>query len=394
MRTMNIIHTAKIFIYSVVISFGALAYAEEFVNPQAPLTIKQHLFDSAQPITLGLTKPTAINHTQVFKAVEKKAQYNHGAVLFPFKGKLYIQWQSSKQDEDAADTKILFSVSKTGTQWRTAKTLVAARKNALITNGGWWSDGKTLIAYINVWPSNMEPKGGYVEYISSKDGEHWSKPKRLLNAAGNFVEGVIEQDLKALASGRILTTVHIQPGLIAKPYYTDDPLGISGWTQGQMQNLEHQPGISRELEPSWFLNRQGNAVMVFRDQDSSFKVLAAESEDNGKTWTKPAVTNMPDARAKQSAGNLSDGRAFLVNNPSGSKQRTPLVLTLSQDGYLFDTAYLLKTENELPPMQYEGKYKRIGFSYPKSIVWQNHLWVSYAVNKEDIEVTSVALENL
>ncbi len=134
--------------------------------------------------------------------------------------------------------------------------------------------------------------------------------------------------------------------------------------------------------------------MVFRDQDSSFKVLAAESEDNGKTWTKPAVTNMPDARAKQSAGNLSDGRAFLVNNPSGSKQRTPLVLTLSQDGYLFDTAYLLKTENELPPMQYEGKYKRIGFSYPKSIVWQNHLWVSYAVNKEDIEVTSVALENL
>jgi hypothetical protein len=386
----TIIHTIKLSLYGLLISFCSFVSAD----PQAPFTIKQNLFDSTQPITLGLTKPTDINHIQVFKAISKKAQYNHGAVLFPFKGKLYIQWQSSKQDEDAAETKILFSVSKTGTQWRKAKTLVAARKNAIITNGGWWSDGKTLIAYINVWPTNMEPKGGYVEYISSKDGEHWSKPKRLLSAAGNFVEGVIEQDLKPLASGRILTTVHIQPGLIAKPYYTDDALGISGWTQGEMQNLEHQPGISRELEPSWFLNRQGKITMVFRDQESSFKVLAAESDDNGKTWTKPVITNMPDARAKQSAGNFPDGRAFLVNNPSGSKQRTPLVLTLSQDGYLFDKAYLLKAENELPPMKYEGKYKRIGFSYPKSIIWQNRLWVSYAVNKEDIEVTSVALEGL
>ncbi len=390
MRTIKITNTHKIILFI----FVATLFSFSSADTPAPFSTQQNLFDSTQPTTLGLTKPTSINHIQVFKAIENKAQYNHGAVLFPFKGKLYIQWQSSKQDEDAAETKILFSVSNTGTQWRKAKTLVAARKNALITNGGWWSDGKTLIAYINVWPANIEPKGGYVEYISSKDGEHWTKPKRLLNAAGNFVEGIIEQDLKPLASGRILTTVHIQPGLIAKPYYTDDPLGISGWTQGEMQNLEHQRGMSRELEPSWFLNRQGKIIMVFRDQESSFKVLAAESEDNGKTWTKPVITNMPDARAKQSAGNLQNGHAFLVNNPSGSKQRTPLVLTLSQDGYLFDKAYLLKAENELPPMKYEGKYKRIGFSYPKSIVWINHLWVSYSVNKEDIEVTSVAVENL
>lgn len=386
--TTTIIHITKILLLSLSITLCSLSFAD------APFTIKENLFDHTQPTSLGLLKPSGINHTQVFKAAAKKSQYNHGAVLFPFKGKLYIQWQSSKQDEDAAETKILFSVSDTGTQWRKAKTLVAPRKDALITNGGWWSDGQTLIAYINVWPKKMEPKGGFVEYISSKDGVHWSKPKRVLNAAGTFVDGIIEQDLKALASGRIITTIHEQPGLIAKPYYTDDRLGISGWTQGDMENLAHQPGISRELEPSWFLTPQGKIIMVFRDQESSFKVLAAASENDGKTWTKPVLTNMPDSRAKQSAGNFPDGRAFLVNNPSGSKQRTPLVLTLSKDGALFDKAFLLKAENELPPMQYEGKYKRIGFSYPKSIIWQDRLWVSYAVNKEDIEVTSVVLENL
>ena len=205
---------------------------------------------------------------------------------------------------------------------------------------------------------------------------------------------MIEQDLRQLPSGRILTAIHQQPGLIATPFYTDDKKGLGGWTLGTMENLPHQPGISRELEPSWFLTAQKNPVMVFRDQASSFTVLASASTDNGKTWSIPMATNMPDSRAKQSAGNLPDGRAFLINNPSGTKARTPLTITLSRDGKLFDRAFLLRSEQELPPMLYEGKYKRIGYSYPKSIVWNDRVWVSYAVNKEDIEVTSVPVDTL
>jgi hypothetical protein len=378
----------KTFIFFIAINFFSLAWAD------APFSVKENLFDSSQPITLGLSKPAGIQYSTVFKAVEGKAQYNHGAVLFPFKGKLFIQWQSSIQDEDAEETQILFSLSKNGKKWQPAKTLVAARKDFIVTNGGWWSDGKTLIAYINVWPKGMNPKAGYVEYISSRDGKHWSSPQRLLNADASVVNGIIEQDLKSLPDGRIVTAIHQQPGLIAKPYYTDDPLAISGWIQGDMKNLAHQPGISRELEPSWFLNKNKNIVMVFRDQASSFKILAAMSKDKGNTWSEPRLTNMPDSRAKQSAGNFPDGRAFLVNNPSGSKQRTPLTLTLSADGYLFDKAWLLKDEAELPTMTYAGQYKRVGYSYPKSIVWKNQLWVSYAVNKEDIEITSVPLKGL
>lgn len=356
--------------------------------------ISNSLFDQSQPLTLGLQKPASITHRAVFKAQAGSAQYNHGAVLFAFKDELYIQWQSSRQDEDAPETKILYSRSKNGRDWSEPKSLVNARANALVTNGGWWSDGKTLVAYINVWPNEMQPKAGYVEYISSEDGIHWSAPKPLLDNNGKPVNGIIEQDLKQLPNGRILTAIHHQPGLIAKPFYTDDKKGISGWTQGVMENLPHDPGISRELEPSWFLYKKNEAVMVFRDQASSFKVLASRSKDNGKTWSSPSITNMPDSRAKQSAGNLPDGRAFLINNPSGSKNRTPLTITLSKDGQVFDRAYLVRAEAELPPMHFNGKYKRIGYSYPKSLIWGNRLWVSYAVNKEDIEVTSIAVEAL
>lgn len=368
--------------------------ANKTEQPAAPFRIADSLFDHSQPTTLGLTKPVAINHQRVFKAQAGNAQYNHGAVLFPFKGKLFIQWQSSQRDEDAPETKILFSHSSNGSEWSQAQTLVAARNDALVTNGGWWSNGETLVAYINVWPHNMQPKGGYVEYITSPDGNHWSAPQRLIDHNGQAINGVIEQDLKQLPNGRILTAIHQQPGLIAKPFYTDDAQGINGWTLGAMENLPHQPGISRELEPSWFLTAAKNPVMVFRDQASSFTVLASTSSDNGKNWSTPMATTMPDSRAKQSAGNLPDGRAFLINSPSGTKARTPLTITLSRDGKLFDRAFLLRSETELPPMLHEGKYKRIGYSYPKSVVWNNQVWVSYAVNKEDIEVTSIPIDAL
>lgn len=361
---------------------------------RAVLHISESLFDKNQPTTLGLKKPESINHHLVFKAQTGSAQYNHGAVLFVFNNELFIQWQSSQQDEDAPETKILYSRSKNGRDWSAPQTLVRARTNALVTNGGWWSYGDTLIAFINVWPNGLQPKAGYVEYITSKDAIHWSAPQRLLNDENKPVNGIIEQDLKQLPNGRILTAIHHQPGLIAKPFYTDDAKGISGWTQGTIENLPHQPGISRELEPSWFLNKNAEPVMVFRDQASSFTVLASTSNDNGKTWTLPTATNMPDSRAKQSAGNLPDGRAFLINNPSGNKNRTPLTITLSKDGQLFNKAYLLRGEAELPPMLFAGKYKRIGYSYPKSIVWNNRIWVSYAVNKEDIEVTSIPVADL
>ena len=131
--------------------------------------------------------------------------------------------------------------------------------------------------------------------------------------------------------------------------------------------------------------------MTFRDQAGSFKILAAQSQDNGVSWTSAQVTNVPDSRAKQSAGNLPDGTAYIVNNPTGNKNRLPLIILLSRDGEEFNRAMVLRGKNQLPPMRFAGKYKRVGYSYPKSYVWNNALWVSYAVNKEDIAVTRLAL---
>jgi hypothetical protein len=85
----------------------------------------------------------------------------------------------------------------------------------------------------------------------------------------------------------------------------------------------------------------------------------------------------------------------MVNNPSDDKTRYPLAITLSQNGFVFDRAYLLRSGGaDLQPLEYPGKYKRPGYSYPKSVVWGDFLYVGYATNKEDVELTRIPLSSL
>ena len=164
-----------------------------------------------------------------------------------------------------------------------------------------------------------------------------SAPRPVIGKDGAQVGGIIEQD-PHFCDGRLHAVFHLRPGLILKPYYTDDPLGIGGWIGGNMQNLPYEPPTSR-------------------------------------------------TRAKHRAGNLPDGTAFLVNAPHAGRGRAPLALTLSADGRVFDRSFLLRGASDLQSLRYEGRYKRSGYHYPKSVV-------AYATNKEGVEVTRVPLSSL
>lgn len=383
-----------------VAAHGTGAQARVHEDRLAPYAIAPGLFAPGAP-DLGLRPAVGTQSATVFAPVPGQNLFNNGAVPVAFKGRLYVQWQGSARDEDSADTQVLYAWSDDGMHWSAPRVLAGAgRDGAMHSNGGWWSDGDTLVAYLNVWPAGFQGKaGGWTEYMTSRDGVAWSAPRRVMQADGTPVEGIIEQDPHALADGRIVTAFHTRPGMIVAPFFTDDPLGIGGWRRGAMANLAHdEPRVSRELEPSLFLRRAGDgsecAVMVFRDQADSFRQLASESCDRGERWTTPAPTPMPDARAKQSAGNLPDGSAFLVNAPNTDKVRIPLAVTVSADGRVFDRSYLLRGRADLPPLRHDGRYKRPGYHYPKSVLWNGFLYVAYAVNKEDIAVTRVPLASL
>jgi len=207
------------------------------------------------------------------------------------------------------------------------------------------------------------------------------------------MDGIIEQDPHTLDSGRIIGAAHFQPGLLANPIYTDDQSGTKGWVRAKYTNMEHDGDTSREMEPSLFVNSDGSIVMTYRDQNSTYYRLASVSTDQGETWSETVLTNMPDSRAKQSAGNLPDNTAYLVGNSVTNKLRIPLTITLSADGKTFDHAYVLRT-SDIPALKYEGIAKRLGYHYPKSVVIGNYLYVSYATNKEHVDYTRIPLDKI
>ena len=344
----------------------------------------------------------SVEHFEVFVPSEGGNYYNHNAVPTVFGGRIYVMWQSSTRDEDAPDTRVVYSWSEDGREWSEPVDLLSAgvedgqhlAQGEYVTPGGWHCFGDTLVAYLNHWRPTGEGnfREGGTEYMLSQDALTWSSPEPVCGVGGEPVPGIIEQDVRATSEGRLLTAFHIRPGLECMPYYTDDESGRRGWTKADMLHAQwpdpdEEHNSSREMEPSWSETADGKLVMVFRDQASSFRQLRAQSEDGGLSWSRPELTDIVDSRSKQCAGNLGDGRAFMVNNPSGSKDRFPLVIRWSEDGRIFPDTLVLR--DKYPPEMKEGKYKRLGFSYPKACAVGNTVYVAYAVNKESIALSVI-----
>ena len=354
--------------------------------------LKEGVIDTTQHATLGLPSCPEAKTVTIFSPSDTTHHYANGVVMTAFKDVLYCMWQSSLTDEDAPETCVMYSRSlDEGLTWTSPELLAAATDSCHFTSGGWLATADTLVAYLNCWPHNLQPVGGYTYYITSTDGNHWSSPSPVVMADGEPMPGIIEQDPYPLADGRIIGAAHFQPGLHVCPVYTDLPTGTSGWQRGRFE-CHDRGNQSRELEPSIYRQPDGTLVMIFRDQSTTYRKMASLSSDRGETWAEPVVTNIPDARVKQSAGNLPDGTAYLVGNPTGAKRRYPLVGLFSADGIHFDRALLLRSGgNGLQPQRYPGKAKTLGYSYPKSMVHNGRLYVGYATNKEDVECTIIPL---
>ena len=69
-----------------------------------------------------------------------------------------------------------------------------------------------------------------------------------------------------------------------------------------------------------------------------------------------------------------------------------MTIALSNDGVLFDRAYAVRAEPT--SMRFTGTNKMNGWQYPTAVVWKDHLYIAYSVNKEDEGVTRIALGEL
>ena len=182
--------------------------------------------------------------------------------------------------------------------------------------------------------------------------------------------------------------------------YLQDPLHMPQWDfKGRVQRdgklasyYKSDRGVTGH-EPTYaYIMKNGVYARLWRIKNDS--INAHFSYDKGKSWTELERTGFPDNNSRQVAGSLPDGRIFVVNNPySPSKERNPLVLSISEDGKKFDKAYIIRS-GDSGARDITGRAKNLGFQYPHAIVAGNYLLVMYSINKESVEVTRIPLDQL
>jgi len=134
-----------------------------------------------------------------------------------------------------------------------------------------------------------------------------------------------------------------------------------------------------------------------KEETKSRRNYASFSSDKGKTWTVPIRTSFPDACARSNAGKLPDGQVYVINNiipmnPGGLGGRSMLAISMSRDGLNFDRVAIIRFISS--PIRHKGLEKSIGYQYPHSVVAGKDLWVIYSVNKEDVQLMRIPLEEL
>lgn len=343
----------------------------------------------------------AVETAFVYRPTKNDWTYSHHAHLAFFGGRLVAIWSNGKTGEDEPGQRVLVSTSADFAHWTPPAILAAPPKKGkteeILTAGGLYQYDGTLVAYYSRYDDRHQDT--HLFATTSRDGVTWSAPKDL------NLPIVPNHGPEATASGRLILS-----GNFAFPY-TDDPTGLSGWTWSgfappEDADLPDNPatfwdvrtdlGLPAALcEGSFFQTDDGTLHMLLRATGADWgRLWETQSHDDGRTWSRPAETDFSDNDAKFHLGRLPNGDYYYVGNPDTHNhlKRTPLVVSLSNDGIAFDRHFVL---GDTPyPMVRAGRAKSGQYGYPASIVQGRYLYVIASREKEAIEVFRTPLTTL
>lgn len=225
---------------------------------------------------------------------------------------------------------------------------------------------------------------------STDEGRTWTKPEHL--PAG--ILGPIRAKPLVLANGTIVSGSSFESYREWAVWIERSTDNGSTWAKigpivpprdldqhglGDGQPMPADPGGSMDskftqgiIQPS-VVQLQGSHLRLYaRPTLKTARVVIADSNDYGKTWTAGRPIDVPNPNSGVDAVALPDGRVVLIYNNSVTG-RTPLNLAVSSDGEHFR---MFKTLEDSP-----GEY-----SYPAMVQARNgDLLITYTWNRKDIK---------
>jgi iduronate 2-sulfatase len=333
----------------------------------------------ASPLTLELIPSRT---SPIYRAAKGEWQFNLHSYLTYYQGKFWAVWSSGRIDEDSGSQVVRYATSTDGHTWAPSQVLAGdpdgPDKPALwITRGIYVDSGKlhALAAYgegPRQTPQGRESWRNLRLVRFEWTGKTWAN-------RGTYLENCMNNYPPRKLGDRLFMTCRDS---LTRMYTALSDASGRNW---QVTPLPGEPPHDHMSEPSWYVDDDGVAHLLFRDAKRSKYLYHSLSRDQGRTWSAPVRTNYPDATSKNIGGRLSDGRYFLINNPN-QRSRNVLGITFSEDGWQFSHPRALR--NNPPAQRFPGRAKAPNsFQYPHVLEKDGSLWVIYSTNKEDIEVS-------
>jgi len=365
-------------------------------------TNKEDIEISEYPIDgLGLRNPSALladpnlltaprvlpvidgRTSTIYRAKQGDYQFNLHSYITRFENKFWAIWSSGLVDEDRNGQIIRYATSQDGHKWSESGVVAAdpdgeAGEGRWIARGIFVAGGKltALLAYTETRRETSRgtdfwPKLRLMRY--EWDGRAWKDAGLFQNDCMN------NYPPERLGDAWLMTC----RDSYRKMYYARSAdMRNESWKVIPVPLTDPHDNLS---EPSGYLGPDGVAHLLFRDQGRSGLLRHSVSRDLGTTWSPAVLTNYPDATSKNFTGRLSNGWYYLINNPD-PQSRDPLAISFSRDGWTFSHPKIIRTRP--PDRRYAGAAKGSGSAqYPHAMEHNGSLWVIYATNKEDIDIT-------
>jgi predicted neuraminidase len=238
-------------------------------------------------------------------------------------GKLLAAWFAGTE-EGASDTAELGArLAKDATQWSTPTVLVdtpgKSEGNAVLHLD---RKGRVWIFYVTKERTDREPQWAQcrVKCRVSSDAGRTFGPERILREELGWM---VRNKPIYLANGDLLLPLYDERHWTSHIYISPD----EGETWVQSASIA---GAGGNIQPALAQLADGTLLALMRTGSPHHRLWKSTSRDNGRTWTPPVETELPNPNSACDLVRLSNGHLILVFNDT-PRGRSPLTVALSTD---------------------------------------------------------------